>query len=283
MSLGGTIRAWRDRLPPDAAGRAKRSGGRAPGLRREDLAELAGLSVDYVVRLEQGRATHPSAQVIAALARALQLTVEERDHLYRLADLRVPTPSVISEHITPAVQRILATLHDAPAGVFTADWRLVWWNVGWVSLLGDPTARPPEQRSLVSARFPVGADRTHAAAWPVTAEDPEQSDRAIVADLRRASGRYPKDRRLSDLIRRTLEGNTRFAQLWQEAAVATHAEDRKTILHPTVGAITLDCGVIVDADTDLKVVIYTARPGTEDESRLQLARTVSIPAGAQAG
>jgi transcriptional regulator with XRE-family HTH domain len=83
--LGATIRAWRDRLPPSAVAVPVRRSRRATGLRREELAELAGVSVDYIVRVEQGRATTPSAQVVAALARALQLTVPKRDHLYRLA------------------------------------------------------------------------------------------------------------------------------------------------------------------------------------------------------
>ncbi len=99
--LGATIRAWRDRLSPAAAGLPAGRVRRATGLRREELAELAGVSVDYVVRLEQGRATTPSAQVVSALARALQLTVAERDHLFRLARLIPPGDDQISDHIPP--------------------------------------------------------------------------------------------------------------------------------------------------------------------------------------
>jgi hypothetical protein len=101
-------------------------------------------------------------------------------------------------------------------------------------------------------------------------ENIEASGRAIVADLRRASGRYPGDPRLTGLIRRTLDGNPRFAQLWHEGAVGGHAEDRKTIRHPDVGDITVDCDVLNDSDTDLKVVIFTATPGSEN--KLDLAR-----------
>lgn len=136
--LGATLRAWRDRLSPAAAGLPRGRLRQAPGLRREDLAELAGISVDYIVRLEQGRSTTPSAQVAAALARALQLTSAERDHLYRLAGLVPPADGEISDHIPPGVHRMLNRLGDAAVGVFSADWQLIWWNRGWAALLGDP-------------------------------------------------------------------------------------------------------------------------------------------------
>src|SRR5215218_2306199 len=110
--LGAMIRIWRDRLPPSAAALPVGRSRRAAGLRREELADLAGVSVDYVVRLEQGRATTPSAQVVAALARALQLTRAERDHLYKLAGLQPPGDRVISDHISPGVQRLLTRLGD---------------------------------------------------------------------------------------------------------------------------------------------------------------------------
>ena len=103
-------------------------------------------------------------------------------------------------------------------------------------------------------------------------ENREATDRAIVADLRRASARYPDDPRLTGLIRRTLDGNQRFARLWHEGAVGGHAEDRKIIRHPDIGEITVDCDVLNDSDTDLKIVIYTTAPGSEDESKLDLAR-----------
>jgi MmyB-like transcription regulator ligand binding domain len=107
-------------------------------------------------------------------------------------------------------------------------------------------------------------------------ENREASDRAIVADLRRASARYPDDPRLAGLISRTLDGNPRFAQLWRDGAVGGHAEDRKTIRHPDIGEITVDCDVLSDSDTDLKIVIYTAVPGSEDETKLDLARVAGV-------
>jgi len=274
-SLGATIHAWRDRLTPAAAGLPAGRARRAAGLRREDLAELAGVSVDYVVRLEQGRARTPSAQVVSALARALQLSRPERDHLYRLAGLQPPQDSAISDHIPPGMQRVLTRLGETPVAVFAADWQLIWWNRSWAALLGDPSGAAPEDRNLVKARFPVGPG-SRFTDWPVVSENDEATNRAIVADLRRASARYPGDARLSGLIRRTLDGNTHFAQLWREAAVARHTEDRKTIRHPAVGDIIVDCDVLSDSDTDMKIVIYTTVPGSEDETKLDLTRVVGV-------
>jgi transcriptional regulator with XRE-family HTH domain len=275
-SLGNTIRAWRDRLAPSAAGLPAGRVRRAAGLRREELADLAGVSVDYVVRLEQGRATSPSAQVAGALARALQLTRAERDHLYRLAGLQPPGDGMISDHIPPGTQRVLARLGDTPVGVFAADWRLIWWNRSWAALLGDPSPLAPGDRNLVRSRFPVTADGPRMARWPVASLVTEPTDRAIVADLRLASARYPGDPRLAGLIRSTIDGNAWFAELWHAGAVGRHTEDRKTIGHPLVGEITVDCDVLAYPDTDLKIVIYTAVPGSEDEARLELTRVVGV-------
>jgi transcriptional regulator with XRE-family HTH domain len=275
-SLGATIRAWRDRMPPAAAGLPSGRARRAVGLRREDLAELAGVSVDYIVRLEQGRATTPSAQIVSALARALQLSRRERDHLYRLAGLQPPQDGTIADHIPPGMQRVLTRLGETPVAVFAADWQLIWWNRSWAALLGDPSSVAAEDRNLVKARFPVAADGSQFTSWPVVSENGEATDRAVVADLRRASARYPGDARLAGLIRRMLDGNQRFAQLWRDGAVDRHTEDRKIIRHPEIGDITVDCDVLSDSDTDLKIVIYTAVPGSEDETKLDLARVVGV-------
>jgi transcriptional regulator with XRE-family HTH domain len=275
-SLGGTIRAWRDRLAPSAAGLPSRHSRRAAGLRREELADLAGVSVDYVVRLEQGRATTPSAQVAGALARALQLTRAERDHLYRLAGLQPPGDGMISDHIPPGTQRVLARLGDVPVAVFAADWRLIWWNLGWAALFGDPSGLTPEDRNQVRSRFPIASDRYRLTSRPLVTENADATDRAIVADLRQASGRYPGDPRLAGLIRRTIDGNSRFARLWHSGAVGQHTEDRKTITHPAVGDITVDCDVLSEPGTDLKILIYTAVPGSEDEAKLELTRVAGV-------
>jgi transcriptional regulator with XRE-family HTH domain len=250
---------------------------RAAGLRREELAELAGISVDYVVRLEQGRFTTPSAQVVAALARALQLSTAERDHLYRLAGLVPPGDGQISDHIPPGIHRVLNRLGDAAVAVFAADWQLIWWNRGWSALLGDPSSVPRELRNFARDTFPVGGDRPRLSQWPVNSLARDTVDAAVVSDLRRATGRFPDNARLTTLIRVPTAGNQRFAELWATGAVGAHREDHKIVEHPAVGPIEVDCDVMSDGDAELKIVILTAAPGTEDETKLRLALLAGVP------
>ena len=275
-SLAATLRVWRDRLDPAEVGLPAGWSRRAVGLRREEIADLAGVSVDYVVRLEQGRATTPSGQVVAALARALRLSRAERDHLYRLAGLQPPGDRVISDHISPGVQRLLTRLGEVSVAVFAADWRLVWWNRSWAALLGDPSSVAPQDRSLVCSCFPIPGSHGGVEQWPVRSGNQEATDRAVVADLRAASARYPEDRRLAELLRRTIDGSAHFAALWRAGAVGEHAEDRKTIEHPTVGEITVDCDTLYAGDTDLKIVVMTAPAESEDATKIELARITAL-------
>lgn len=166
--------------------------------------------------------------------------------------------------------RWLTRVADTPVAVFAADWSLVWWNEHWAGLFGDPSTIAPEVRNLVRLRFPVAEDRGALPSWPVIPANAEAADRALVADVRQASVRYPDDPRLTALVNRTLEGNSRFAGFWAEGTVGRHAEDQKTIRHPRVGDIKVDCDVLSDGDTDLKVVAYTAVPGTEDDTKLRM-------------
>ncbi|GAA4816429.1 helix-turn-helix transcriptional regulator [Streptomyces ziwulingensis] len=275
--LDAMIRMWRDRLPPSAAGLPTAPGRRTAGLRREELADLAGMSVDYVVRLEQGRATTPSASVVASLARALQLSRAERDHLYRLAHLIPPAAGAVPDHLPPGVQRVLARLSDVAVAVFAADWQLIWWNHGWAALLGEPAASPPRLRNFARDRFPVDASPARLARWPVAETDRDATDAAVVSDLRRATGRFPHDTRLAALIRELNAGNTRFADLWATGEVAAHREDHKTVHHPSVGPVTVDCDTLTDGEGELKIVIMTAAPGSEDETKLRLTALAGSP------
>ena len=272
--LGPTIRVWRERLSPSDLGLAVTGRTRrATGLRREELAELAGLSVDYVVRLEQGRATAPSGQVVAALSRALRLTGAEREHLYRMAGLVPPDGGPVPDGLPPGVRRVLDRLRDVAVAVFTAHWQLLWWNAGWAALLGDPAATPAELRNFARERFPVGAGTARVTGWPVRVDDPDDSDLAVVSDLRRATGRFPRDARLAELVRELTEGNERFARMWAGGTVAAHREDRKTVEHPRVGPVEIDCDVLTDGDSELKIVILSAAQDSAAAARFKDALT----------
>jgi transcriptional regulator with XRE-family HTH domain len=264
--LGAPLRQWGDRVAPADAGLPVGRGRRAKGLRREELAALAGLSVDYVVRLEQGRAGHPSPQVVAALARALRLDAEQAAHLHLLAGLRPPAPRTLPRNVSPGVRRLLRRLGEAPAAVFAADWTLLWWNAAWAALLGEPEEGA---LNLIRRRFPVPGSERPPGAVPVEFSDPAGTDRTFVADLRRALARYPDDAELLALVSRTRAGNARFAALWDEGLVGRHREDRKTVHHPEAGPLTLDCDVLLDEEYDQRVVLYTAAPGSREEGQLR--------------
>ncbi|MFJ8196898.1 helix-turn-helix transcriptional regulator [Streptomyces sp. NPDC096152] len=263
--FGKAVRRWRDRVTPEAAGLPAGGQRRAAGLRREELALLAGISVDYVTRLEQGRATSPSSQVVEALARALRLSQEERAHLFRLAGLAPPGPETVPAYITPSVQRLLDRLTGTPVAVFDASWTLLMANAPYAALMGDPSGRRGNERNGVWRHFlgpGTGARRT-----PQAQRDHEA---ALVADLRAAAERYPADRRLQRLIAELHAGSGRFAELWDTSTAGRHEASPKTIDHPQVGAVTLDCDILTVAGSDLRIMVYTAEPGTDDAERLAL-------------
>ncbi|WP_075003163.1 helix-turn-helix transcriptional regulator [Streptomyces qinglanensis] len=270
-TLGPLLRAWRDRVSPGDAGLPDGQGRRVSGLRREELAELAGVSVDYVVRMEQGRYTTPSAQATAALARALRLTGAERDHLHRLAGLAPPTGGEVPDDVPPGLRRALGRLGDAAAAVFAADWQLIWWSRTWAALLGAPDRKPPRLRNFARDTFPAEGDRPHLAHWPVTSLGPQTVEAAVVSDLRRATGSFPDSRRLAGLVRELAARSERFAELWATGAVGAHQEDRKIVEHPGAGPVAVDCDVLCDSDALRKTVILTPAPDTPDEAGFRLA------------
>lgn len=265
--LAEVLRAWRDRTPPEAVGLPAQPGRRTPGLRREELAALAQVSVEYVVRLEQGRAQHPSPQLLGALARALRLTEEERDHLYRVAGAAPPSPTLVPRHIPAGVQRVADRLGDLPVAIFSAAWDLLQQNALWTAVGGEPVGGTALSRNVAWRHFtgapgPMDFDAVHE----------EDFSRDLAADLRDASGRYPDDPGLQDLIRRLRAASPAFQRLWAEARVSRHRTSRKTATRTPVGPITIDCDVLAVPGSDLRIVVYSAPAGSDDASRLDLLR-----------
>lgn len=269
--FASVLRAWRDRVDPVEVGLPAGGARRAPGLRREELAALAGVSVDYIVRLEQGRSTHPSPQLLGALANALRLTPEERDHLHRIAGVAPPPPTVVPRLVTPGVQRLIDRLGDVPLGVFSATWDILLWNDLWAALTGDPSDRRGLDANLVWRHFTLGHAGTE-----FDELHKEEFSADLVADLRMAVGRYPADARLADLVARLRATSPDFAERWSIARVAEHRSSRKTVTDTPVGRITLDCDVLTVPGGDLRIVVYTAVPGSEDASRLDLLRVTGL-------
>jgi transcriptional regulator with XRE-family HTH domain len=271
--LGPALKAWRARVTPAQAGLPMGTDRRTTGLRREELALLSGLSVDYVVRLEQGRARNPSPQVLASLARALQLTTDERDLLYRSAGIAPPSGGVISRDLGPGLQRILEHLGATPVGVFTAAWDFVLGNALWHALFGKEFAGTGRDANLVWRAF-VGQS------LPLlrSPQEAEAFAREMVSDLHAAKSRYPHDPLLVRLIDDLRRESAVFEQLWGTWHVADRRSERKVVDSPTVGPVTFDCDVL-SADSDFRLVVYTATPGSADADKLDTLRKVAAGPG----
>jgi transcriptional regulator with XRE-family HTH domain len=269
--IGSYIQAWRHRVQPVDVGLPAGLSRRTRGLRREELASLADISVDYLVRLEQGRATNPSAQVLAALSRALRLTTEERDHLYTVAGQAPPRRSAMTTHVPPSVQRLVDRLADLPVGVYDPAWTIITWNPAWAGLMGDPSAVSGRDRNLIWRTFTGTSTRVRKSDAEV-----DEFETNAVADLRRAVGTYPDDDRLHRLVDDLRQASSRFAKLWAERLVNSVGSNSKTIIHPEVGPITLDCDVLTVAGSDLRLVVYTAEPSSPDADRLRLVQVIGL-------
>lgn len=261
--FGHAVRRWRDRVSPEAAGLPAGGHRRAAGLRREEMAMLAGISVDYVTRLEQGRAANPSEQVVEALGRALRLSGAERAHLFHVAGLVPPGQGTVPAFITPSVQRLLDRLTGTPVAVSDAAWTLLLANPLYVALMGE---RHGNERNAVWRNF-LGSGNSRVRHTP---EGLRTLEAVQVAELRATANRYPADQRLRRLIAELRANSARFAELWESGAVGRPEASRKTIDHPQVGPLTLDCDVLSVAGSDLRIMIYTAEPGTRDAERMAL-------------
>ncbi|MFF2554943.1 helix-turn-helix transcriptional regulator [Nocardia sp. NPDC058058] len=266
--FGTTVRKWRDRVSPDTAGVRVGARRRASGLRREELADLAGISVDYLTRLEQGRSTSPSVQVVEALARALRLSDSERDLLFRLAGQTAPGSGVVSMRIPASVQRLLDRLAGNPVAVYDATWTLIVANAPYDALMGPTTSwQGIERNSVWRNLIGPGTRAVH------TREEQAEFEAALVGDLRLTTARYPADQRLQRLVDDLRAQSPRFVELWNSDRVADHQDHgrRKVIDHPGVGRVTVDCDTLIVAGDDLRIMIYTAAPETIDAERLALA------------
>jgi transcriptional regulator with XRE-family HTH domain len=250
-------------------GRARR----APGLRREELALLAGVSADYITRLEQGRATAPSPQVLAALGRALRLSREEQDHLFRLAGQAPPRSGHITAQVTPSVQRLLDQLTGTPVSVNDAAWNLLAWNPLWAALIGDPSAKTGRNRNVLWSHFTGQHARVVR-----TPEDEARFEESAVADLRSATARYPDDDGLQQLVTDLQAASPRFATLWKSRIVGTHRDSHKTFDHPEAGLVTVDCDVLTVDGSDLRIIAYTAPAGSEAAEKLRLLSVIGVQA-----
>jgi transcriptional regulator with XRE-family HTH domain len=263
--LGEFLQARRAQLAPEAAGIAAYGRRRVPGLRREELAQLAGVSVDYYVRLEQGRAAHPSTEVLDAIARALQLDDVEREHMHQLATpspVRRRTPA--AERVAPGIAQLLAALDTVPAVVIGRRMDLLAWNRLLAALMGDPGKRPPNERNMARMMFLDPACRDLYADW-------EKHARETVGYLRHCAGRHPDDRGIAELVGELSVKSEPFARWWADHLVREKASGTKRYRHPIVGELTLGYETLVPPGApDQALITYVPEPGSPSETALRL-------------
>ncbi len=264
--LGDFLRSRRARIRPADVGLPHGPRRRVPGLRRDEVAQLAGASVDYYNELERGAGSQPSEQMIAALARALRLTADERDYLYRLADRPVPASGGPASHVHPGMLDLLNRLTSTPAQVITDLHVTLVQNPLAVALLGDHSGLRGARASFIHRWFTEPDARR---LYP-EADHAEQS-RAFVADLRAAAARRDaKDAETGSMIRTLLAASPEFAALWADHDVAFRRDDRKRLNHPALGLIEVNCLNLFSEDGRQRLLWFTPAIGTDSADLLDL-------------
>jgi transcriptional regulator with XRE-family HTH domain len=262
-ALGDFLRARRAALTPAEAGLpAVGRPRRVPGLRREEVAQLAGVSVDHYTRLEQGRVTTASESLLGAVARALRMTDAERDYLVALAG-RAPRREVATPAVAAPVRELLAAM-TVPGLVLGPRTDVLAWNPQAAALFTDFAAVPPGRRYLAWLVFRDEAVRSRFADWPAVARD-------VVARLRMAAARLPADRRLAALVGELSVRDDDFRRWWGELAVRAMDGGRKRMRHPVVGDLDIDWQALaVAGNPDQTLVAYTAPAGSASADALRL-------------
>jgi transcriptional regulator with XRE-family HTH domain len=266
-AMAGFLRQRREALQPGDVGLPAGVRRRTRGLRREEVAALAAMSADYYTRLEQQRGPQPSEQMLSSLARALRLTRGERDYLFQMAGHNPPAPVSVSAaaHVAPALLRVLDRLSDTPALILSSLGETLAANRMAAALLGDESGYTGLARSGIYRWFTDPGARLR---YPE--DDHGRQSRAQVANLRAAYGSMGPRSRAGELVRALQKASPEFAELWQRHEVARRFEDHKTLVHPELGPIELDCQVLFTEDQSQALLVLTAPPHTEGYEKLQL-------------
>ncbi|MFL1377206.1 helix-turn-helix transcriptional regulator [Nocardiopsis protaetiae] len=263
--LAEFLRARREALSPEDVGLPRGPRRRARGLRREEVAALSEVSTDYYTKIEQVNGPVPSDQVLAVLARALQLTLDERDHLFLLAGRSVPARASGDDHVNAGLTRVLARLQDTPAQVVTVLGETLAQTPPAVALLGDETRFTGRRRSRVHRWFTDPAERER-----TPEREHAHHSEALVGHLVRASAEPSLRAPVQALVGGLSAESTEFADLWARRPVPPPYCEVKTILHPEVGEIRVHGQTLFDPDRFQALTVFTAEPGGESHSRLAL-------------
>lgn len=264
QELGAFLRTRRERLRPEDVGLPSGSRRRTPGLRREEVAVLAHISTEYYVRLEQGRAPRPSAEVLAGIATALRLTDAESDHLHVLAGTAASRSGLHRRDVRPSILAMIDRLPQTAAFVTSATLEVLAWNDLAAALMEDFAELTPKDRNLARRAF------LHPGTTLYGVSDAAEFRLHAVAHLRSTLARYPSDPAVTGLVDELRDGSPDFARLWDRHDVQAPHMLTKTFHHRAVGDITVDCDSLALTDRDQNVVLYSAPAGSRDAEALAL-------------
>jgi transcriptional regulator with XRE-family HTH domain len=252
QAAGRFLRAVRDGRDPREFGLSAR-GRRTSGLRRSEVAELAHISVEHYTNVERGRGSAPSEQVVAAIADALRLSVDERRHLFQLIGRSVPLDVAPSMEVAPSVAKLVDGLGTTAAIVLSARFDVLAWNAEAVVLMEDFGAIEPRERNIARRHFLPPPDvEPH---YGMT--EAEEFSRVVAGQLRATVARYPRDPLTRELIDDLLAGSQEFAALWDDATIVTTTHMIKHLDHPELGRLSLACDVLEDPHRDQNIVMFS--------------------------
>lgn len=267
-SLADFLRRRREALQPADVGLTVGPRRRAPGLRREEVAHLTGMSVDYYARLEQARSPQPSIQMLRALARTLRLSADETDHLHRLSGHAAPDRTGSSAYVRPVLLRVIDQLEDCAAFVISDLGVVLAQNRLSRLLQGDRSELTGIEASWTWRWFAEPGTRA------VPPEDQPEHSRIRTAELRATWSRRPNDPDVRELIDALSAVSEEFTELWERHEVGLRHPMTKRLIHPRVGLLEVDCETMATAEEGQKLVILSAAPGTEAYGQLELLRVL---------
>ncbi|MEU6845563.1 helix-turn-helix transcriptional regulator [Streptomyces sp. NPDC046716] len=267
--MAGFLRRRREALQPEDVGLPRGSRRRTSGLRREEVAALCHMSTDYYARLERQRGPQPSEQMIASIAQGLHLSLDERDHLFRLAGHNPPARGSFADHISPGLLRVLDRLDDTPAEIVTELGETLRQTPLGVALTGDTTGFTGAARSVGYRWFTDPASRRLYAP-----EDHAFLSRMFASGLREAVTLRGPGSRAADYADQLLAESAEFRGVWDAHEVGVRPRQVKRFVHPEVGALELTCQTLVDPGQSHFLLVYTAVPGSESYEKLRLLSVV---------
>ncbi|RWZ46038.1 XRE family transcriptional regulator [Labedella phragmitis] len=273
--LGEFLRSRRERLRPEDVGLSSGPRRRTPGLRREEVAVLAHISTEYYVRLEQGRAPKPSGEVLAGIAEALRLTDGESDHLHLLAGTAPTRTRTHRRDVRPSILALLERLPQTAAFVMSASFEVLAWNDLAAALMGDFAHISEKDRNLARRAF---LESRRAGTASVGNSESTEFRHHVVAGLRAALARYPSDPAVTNLVGELRRASPEFAGLWERHDVQPAAMLTKTIRHPAIGDVTVDCDMLTLTDRDQHLVLYSAPHGSPAAEALSLLNVLGTDA-----